>query len=82
MEACRDRASSIGVLVPALGVVGQCRMAQLVQGPPCRLPGGGREGCGGVFEHFGRPAVGQSGPAGVGAQVQGGHRPGGGEKSG
>jgi len=39
-----------------LGVVGQRRMAQLVQGPPCRLPGRGREGCGGVCEQFGRPA--------------------------
>ncbi len=59
-----------------LSVVGQCRVAQLVQGPPCRLPGGGREGCGGVCEQFGSAPVGQSGPAGVGAHVQGGHRPG------
>jgi len=78
MEACLERASSIGVLVPPSGVVGQCRVAQLVQGPPCRLSGGGRKGCAGVCEQFGRAPVGQSGPAGVGAQVQGGHRSGGG----
>jgi len=78
MEAWRERARSMGVLVPASASWVKRGVPQLVQRPPVILARGRGEGSGGVFEELGGSSVGQPGPAGDGAQVEAGDGAGGG----